>query len=208
MTLLIFLEAPLAAVFIVAYLGPAVFLEKRTIRQVAGDVLRQALPLLLLPGPAPRHARRLGACICSPIAIGSQRLDRRLLHDRALRSGHAAMRAFRPYINEIILLEKNPLSRGNPSDHRSASAARTCTGPIRAISWSAGSALRRLPLLLVGLVIYTAVADPGRADHRLAVARLAGRRRRGLEPRLVQAAGRLSRAACGWSWLSWRSCGF
>src|SRR5438132_11305086 len=40
MTLLIYLEAPLAAIFIVAYLGPAVFHEERTIRQVAGDVLR------------------------------------------------------------------------------------------------------------------------------------------------------------------------
>src|SRR5258705_9428767 len=47
MTVLIFLEAPLAAVFIVAYLGPAVFLEQRTLREVASDGLRQAFPLLL-----------------------------------------------------------------------------------------------------------------------------------------------------------------
>src|SRR5437868_5466589 len=31
MTLLVYLEAPLAAVFVVAYLGPAVFHEERTI---------------------------------------------------------------------------------------------------------------------------------------------------------------------------------
>src|SRR5947207_2134186 len=42
MTLLIYLEAPLAAIFVVAYLGPAVFHEERTIRQIAGDVLRYA----------------------------------------------------------------------------------------------------------------------------------------------------------------------
>src|SRR5262249_51892678 len=35
MTVLIFLEAPLASVFIVAYLGPAVFLEERSLQQVA-----------------------------------------------------------------------------------------------------------------------------------------------------------------------------
>src|SRR5262245_20207165 len=34
MTLLIFIEAPLASVFVVAYLGPAVFLEKKTVWQV------------------------------------------------------------------------------------------------------------------------------------------------------------------------------
>src|SRR5436190_7680871 len=50
MTLLVFLEAPLASVFIVAYLGPAVFHERRTIQQVAGDVLRQWFPLLLCQG--------------------------------------------------------------------------------------------------------------------------------------------------------------
>src|SRR5438105_4591429 len=50
MTVLIFIEAPLAEAFIVAYLGPAVFLEERTIRQVASDVLRQFLTLLLCQG--------------------------------------------------------------------------------------------------------------------------------------------------------------
>src|SRR5436309_11830773 len=50
MTVLVFLEAPLASVFIVAYLGPAVFLEDRTIRQVAGDVLRQSAALFLSQG--------------------------------------------------------------------------------------------------------------------------------------------------------------
>src|SRR3954453_2814771 len=34
MTVLIFLEAPLASAFIVAYLGPAVFLEERSLRQI------------------------------------------------------------------------------------------------------------------------------------------------------------------------------
>src|SRR5437016_13824208 len=50
MTLLIYLEAPLAAVFVVAYLGPTVFHEERTIRQIAGDVLRYAGQLLLCQG--------------------------------------------------------------------------------------------------------------------------------------------------------------
>src|SRR5262249_27883259 len=50
MTVLVFLESQLAAVFIVAYLGPAVFMEQRTIRQVVGDVLKQTFPLLLCQG--------------------------------------------------------------------------------------------------------------------------------------------------------------
>src|SRR4051812_33190218 len=50
MSVLIFLEAPLAGAFIVAYLGPAVFLEDRTVRQVAGDAVGQFWALLICQG--------------------------------------------------------------------------------------------------------------------------------------------------------------
>src|SRR5262245_34827050 len=112
MTMLIFLEAPLASVFIVAYLGPAVFLEQRTIRQVAGDVLRQAFPLLLCQGLL------RGVLVAWGLYLVTDRLEANGLIEGffmiALAIWSSALRAFRPYINEIILLERNPLwaSRG------------------------------------------------------------------------------------------------
>jgi len=107
MTLLIFLEAPLASAFIVAYLGPAVFLEDRTIRQVAGDVLRQFFALLLCQGIL------RGVLIAWLLYLTADRLEANGFVEGFLMivlcGWAAAMRSFRPYINEIVLLEKNPL---------------------------------------------------------------------------------------------------
>jgi hypothetical protein len=107
MAVLIFIEAPLAEVFIVAYLGPAVFLEDRTIRQVAGDVVGQFVPLLLCQGLL------RGVLIVWALYLLTDRLEANGFLEGFLMvvlcGWSAAMRAFRPYINEIILLEKNPL---------------------------------------------------------------------------------------------------
>ncbi len=107
MTVLIFLEAPLASVFIVAYLGPAVFLEDRTIRQIAGDVLRQSAALFLCQGLL------RGVLIAWLLYLTTDRLEANGFVEGFLMfvlcAWAAAMRAFRPYINEIVLLEKNPL---------------------------------------------------------------------------------------------------
>src|SRR5262245_34153524 len=107
MTVLIFLEAPLAGVFIVAYLGPAVFLEQRSSRQVAGDVLQQAFPLLLCQGLLRRVLIAWGLYLLTDRLEVNGCIEGFLMIVICLWS--AAMRAFRPYINEIILLEKNPL---------------------------------------------------------------------------------------------------
>jgi len=107
MTVLIFIEAPLAEAFIVAYLGPAVFLEDRTIRDITGDVLRQWFPLLLCQGLL------RGVLIVWGLYLLTDRLEANGFIEGFLMvvlcGWSAAMRAFRPYINEIILLEKNPL---------------------------------------------------------------------------------------------------
>jgi len=107
MTVLIFLEAPLASAFIVAYLGPAVFLEDRTIRQVAGDVLRQSVALFLCQGLL------RGVLIAWVLYLLTDRLEASGFIEGFLMvvlcAWAAAMRAFRPYVNEIVLLEKNPL---------------------------------------------------------------------------------------------------
>jgi hypothetical protein len=112
MLALVYLEAPLASVFVLAYLGPAVFREEKSSRQVMQDALR-ALPQLFL---------------CQFLIRGI--LPGWLLYlavDRFAFDGFIEgflltcllmyvtfMRAIRPYINEIILLEKNPLRARTP----------------------------------------------------------------------------------------------
>jgi len=158
MTLLVFLEAPLAAVFIVAYLGPAVFLEERTIRQIAGDVLRQALPLLLCQGLLRGVLIAWGLYLLTSREEVSGWIEGFFMILLCLWS--AAMRAFRPYINEIILLEKNPLiPRGTAItvNKRSAHLHGPYSGDLL-VRWLGSAAITAL---LVCLVISTAVLTQG-----------------------------------------------
>jgi hypothetical protein len=111
MTLLIYLEAPLASIFTVAYLGPAVFLEERTIRAVARDVLRY-IPHLLLAQALLRGVLPVwGLYLClDRTSYSADGMEIFLMFIVFLILCLATlMRAVRPYVNEIILLEKNPL---------------------------------------------------------------------------------------------------
>jgi hypothetical protein len=159
MIVLVFLEAQLASVFIVAYLGPAVFMEQRTIRQIIGDVFKQAFPLLLCQG------------ILRGVLAGWLLY---LLTDRYEASGWIegfwivivclfamAMRTFRPYINEIILLEKNPLLAGKSAaitvSKRSSHLHGAYSGDLF-VRWFASAAIA---IALISLAIYTAVLTEG-----------------------------------------------
>jgi hypothetical protein len=159
MTILIGLESQLAAVFIVAYLGPAVFMERRSIRQVVGDVLRQALPLLLCQGI-------LRGILAAWLLY--------LLTDRYEVNGWIegfwiivvclfamAMRTFRPYINEIILLEENPLLTGKGAEitlsRRSSHLHGAYSGDLFVRSFAVSTLLAALSCL----AIYTAVLTEG-----------------------------------------------
>lgn len=159
MTVLIELESQLAAVFIVAYLGPAVFMEQRTIRQTAGDVLRQAFPLLISQGI-------LRGVLAAWLLY--------LLTDRYEANGWIegfwivmvclfamAMRTFRPYINEIILLEKNPLLAGKSAaitvSKRSSHLHGAYSGDLFVRSFAVSTLIAALPCL----AIYTAVLTEG-----------------------------------------------
>jgi hypothetical protein len=158
MTLLIFLEAPVAAIFIVAYLGPALFLEERTIRQVVGDVLRQAAPLVLCQGLLRGVLIAWGLYLLTSREEASGWIEGFFMILLCLWS--AAMRAFRPYINEIILLERNPLiPRGTAItvNQRSAHLHGPYSGDLM-VRWLGAAAIT---WLLVCLVIYTAVMTQG-----------------------------------------------
>ena len=108
MMLLVYVEASLASVFATCFLGQAVFHERPKLRQVLTDVTR------LFP--------RIALCqlilrVVLPVWVLYLFLDRDyesvgvidLLFVPALALLVLVMRSFRPFINEIIVLERNPL---------------------------------------------------------------------------------------------------
>jgi hypothetical protein len=164
MTLLIFIEAPLASVFVTAYLGPAVFMEQRTIRQVIGDVFRfrrqrpddtrpvvnLILCQLLLRGILPAWL----ICLTLDRNQFNGFQEGFLLPAIALYS--AAMRAFRPYINEIVLLEKNPLTSKDPSRITIGKRSLHLHGPSSADLFVRWIVSAMIGMLLIGLALGTA----------------------------------------------------
>jgi hypothetical protein len=159
MTLLIIIEAPLASIFTVAYLGPAVFLEKRTTREVLKDVLRCSPHLLLcqllLRGILPAWLLLLTVDRYEFNGF----VEGFLLPVIAL--GSCGLRAFRPYINEIILLEKNPLWSRNPATITVGKRSNHLHGPSSAdlmVRWISSALIAALLFLLA---LTTAVVKRG-----------------------------------------------
>jgi hypothetical protein len=146
-TALIYLEAPLASAFIVAFLGPAVFLEQRTIRQVVGDVFRFAPQLLLSQG----LLRGLFAAWALYLFVEREQanafVEGFLLIVVMIWS--TAARAFRPYINEIILLEKNPLRARTPNTITISKRGTHLHGP-----YSGDLVIRWIGSAAVGLLLF------------------------------------------------------
>jgi hypothetical protein len=155
MALLVFIEAPLASVFVTAYLGEAVFMQKPTFRQVLQTVLRHSpglilcqflirgiLPAWILVGLMDRYGNNVG------IEVGLWLL--------AIYS--ALFRAFRPYINEIILLEKNPIrARGAITIHkRSGHLHGSSSGDLFG-RWMGNSLLGFSLLVIIVVALYLGV---------------------------------------------------
>lgn len=136
MTLLIFIEAPLASVFATTFLGRAVFEERPGIREVIREVTRRFSALLICQGIIRGIV---------PVWLLLATLDRYgdfngfsegfLLPLLACYSG--CLRAFRPYLNEIILLERNPLRAPRASEMTIGRRSGLLHGP------SAGESLNR-----------------------------------------------------------------
>jgi hypothetical protein len=117
MTLLVYIEAPLASIFTVAYLGPAVFLERRSIREVVRDVFvhfpKLVLNQLLLRGI-------LVAWLLAWMVNFWYRLEIFTVIEGLLLplvAGYTTLfRGLRPYMNELVLLEKLPLRARHASE--------------------------------------------------------------------------------------------
>lgn len=159
MTLLIFLEAPLASAFAVAFLGPAVFMEERSVRQIASDVLKQLFPLALCQGLLRGLFIAWGILLLTSRDEANGFIEGFLMVVIVLWS--AAMRAFRPYITEIILLEQNPLipRRGVTITvgRRSSHLHSPYSGDLF-VRWLGSAAIA---MLLAGLVLFTAIVFQG-----------------------------------------------
>ena len=164
MTLLVIVEAPLASVFVTAFLGPAVFMEQRTIRQVIGDVFR-----FRRKGPDDtRPAVNLFLCQLVlrgilPVWLLYLTVDRYQVSwfqeaflIPAIVCYSLVLRAFRPFINEIVLLEKNPLSSKDP--HRITIGRRSAHlhGPSSGDLFVRWIVSAMIGLLLLVLTIFTA----------------------------------------------------
>lgn len=111
LTLLTLIEAPVATMFIAAFLGKAVFEERPPVRQVVRDVWASRLPLVAFQAT-------LRGTIPAWILVS-------LVDDGAdysmyefwliLLTGWALLwRMIRPFLNEIILLERNPWRSSDP----------------------------------------------------------------------------------------------
>lgn len=117
MTLLVILEAPLAGIFTVAYLGPAVFMEEKTIRQVILDTFKRAHQIvwcqLVLRGILPAWLLLLIVNVWYRLEFNPL-IEGFLLP--ALVCYSALFRALRPFVNEITLLERLPTRSANAAE--------------------------------------------------------------------------------------------
>ncbi len=110
MVLLIFIEAPLATAAATMFLGDAMFLQPPTLRQVLANLSKLSGRLFicqgLLRGVLPAWV--LVVTMSPDVPMPGDFLIPMLVFYLLF------MRALRPYVNEIILLERNPLRAKSP----------------------------------------------------------------------------------------------
>ena len=110
-TLLVFIEAPLASIVVTLYLGQSLFMQTPTVRDILRSIRRSWFSLIwcqvILRGV-------LAGCLLVAFADRTTDFSAQEFWLIILTVFLALYRAMRPYINEIILLEQNPLrSRGD-----------------------------------------------------------------------------------------------
>jgi hypothetical protein len=107
---LVFLETPVATLPTTALLGRAMFLQDLSWRAIAGDI-RQVLPGIVWTQGITRGGLAVVAVLLSSrpeMELGVGPTDTWLFILAAYSLGP---RMIRPYVNEIVLLERNPLRR-------------------------------------------------------------------------------------------------
>lgn len=112
MTMLVFLETPLASVFMTVYLGQAVFLQAPSIRAVVREVLRSWAPLLIcqgiLRGTVPAWFLLL---LARDSFLDFTGYEAWVI---AIAFFGGIIRGVRPFLVEVIALERNPWRAKTP----------------------------------------------------------------------------------------------
>jgi hypothetical protein len=108
-TVLAFIQAPLASVFASAYLGQAVFLHRPRVRDVIYDVGKM-FPRVIACQVLIRGVAANWLLLLAVDRHGDFDVFLEVFLLLLLVGYSAAIRAFRPFVNEIVLLERNPLT--------------------------------------------------------------------------------------------------
>lgn len=111
MAMLVFLEAPLASACGTLFLGKAAFLERPSFREMLVELRRSAWRLLVCQGCV-RGVLIAWVALALPADSSWPNGGEVVLTIAVVVA--MAIRSFRPYMNEIILLEQNPLIAKTP----------------------------------------------------------------------------------------------
>lgn len=109
MALLVYLQQPLASAAATLYLGHVMFSEQPTLRQVARDWRQTLGQLILYQGLVRLTIPAIGLAVLTAL-VRDGREDAPLGFLILLLFYVVPVRAFRPYLSEVILLERNPRS--------------------------------------------------------------------------------------------------
>lgn len=157
MGVLIYLEAPLASVFLTAFLGPAVFLEQTSPRQVIREVFRNSVPLFLCLG----LLRMIVPAWIALLSVSEFEMNgfvEVFLCGFIFLPVATGVRMFRPFIGEIILLERNPMWSSNAATitigRRSGHLHSPSAGDLFA-QWVGSALIGVVWASLVGISLYT-----------------------------------------------------
>jgi hypothetical protein len=158
MILLVVIEAPLASVFVTSYLGKAVFLQAPRIR----TVVREMLPYL--PQVAVCHLLLRGVLPALLLLLTTGRDDQYTLSELCLvllAAGVLVRRITAPFLNEILLLEKNPVRSSNPQVMTARKRIATLHGANQAGLVNQGLVGAVVALLVALLVFGTLLCGKG-----------------------------------------------
>lgn len=128
MMLLICLEGPLASAFFTAFFGLAVFDEKTRLSDIVMDVV-YAIPKLLWVHGVIRLVIPVIALYVLLAWQGKFNGWIEILLVPTLLMTSCGIRAFRPFINEIVILERNPLKSNDPSKITVKTRSQSLHGP-------------------------------------------------------------------------------
>lgn len=157
MTLVVIIEAPLASVFTAAFLGKIVFVERPRIGDVFRDVIG-LLPRVLWCQLVQRGVLAAWLLLLTVDRYGEFNVSVEFFLLGTITAYSMMMRGLRPYVNEIILLERNPLRSTRPGVITVGARSSQLHGPSSSdsLARAAGGFLfaGMLALAVIGLFLF------------------------------------------------------